>query len=189
MEKFLNVKDDYVLKYAYYREPIAGSKYLDLNFDNLKVNEEVSFEIDSSNKYDDKAVKLYQNDFHLGYVHKNYIQEMIQVYSKRKDYKIEIMLNKVDIEKLELGFQIAFYQKYNNRTINILNRFMINAESIENKYYNLRKNKTTNQYYLLENNYVLTNSEVKKIKPYFDNHAFILFKGKKDNQIEVLIVI
>ena len=65
MEKFLNVKDDYVLKYAYYREPIAGTKYLDLNFDNLKVNEEVSFEIDSSNKYDDKAVKLYQNVFHL----------------------------------------------------------------------------------------------------------------------------
>ena len=103
MEKFLNVKDDYVLKYAYYRESIAGTKYLDLNFDNLIVNEEVSFEIDSSNKYDDKAVKLYQNDFHLGYVHKNYIQEMIQVYSKRKDYKVEIILNKVDVEKLDVS--------------------------------------------------------------------------------------
>ena len=38
MNKFLNVKDDYILKYAYYREHIAGTKYLDLNFDNLKLN-------------------------------------------------------------------------------------------------------------------------------------------------------
>ena len=34
MNKFLNVKDDYILKYAYYREHIAGSKYLDLNLTN-----------------------------------------------------------------------------------------------------------------------------------------------------------
>lgn len=189
MDKFLNVIDDYILKYAYYREPIAGSKYLDINFQDLKNNNVINYEIDSMNKYDDNAIKLFMNDIHLGYVHKNYIQEMIQVYHKRKDYKIEIHLNKIDVEKEELGFQIAFYQKYNNRTFNILNRFNIECECLENKYYNLRKNKTLNQYYLLENNYILSSSEVKKIKLYLDNNAFVLFKGNSNNTIEVLIVI
>ena len=39
MDKFLNVIDDYILKYAYYREPIAGSKYLDINFQSLKTSD------------------------------------------------------------------------------------------------------------------------------------------------------
>ena len=118
MDKFLNVIDDYILKYAYYREPIAGSKYLDINFQDLKNNNVINYEIDSMNKYDDNAIKLFMNDIHLGYVHKNYIQEMIQVYHKRKDYKIEIHLNKIDVEKEELGFQIAFYD-------NVVNLFAV----------------------------------------------------------------
>lgn len=189
MNKFLNVIDDYILKYAYYREPIAGSKYLELNLDLLKINEPITYEIDTNNKYDDKAVRLLQNGILLGYVHKNYIQEMIQTYHKRKDYKIEISLNKINIEKEELGFQIAFYQKYNNKSFNVLNRFNINCEAVENKFYNLKKNKFTNQYFIEENNYILSNSEVKKIKMYLDNNAFVLLKGKENNTLEVLIVI
>ena len=189
MNKFLNVKDDYILKYAYYREHIAGSKYLDLNFDNLKLNSTLEFEIDSNNKYDSNAIKLYQDGLHLGYVHKNYIQEMILSYDKRKDYKIELVLNKLDIENLYLGFQVAFYQKYNNKSFNILNRFNIECECVENKYYNLRKNKRLNTYYIEENNYVFKENDKNKIKSYLDNNAFVLLKGKKDNIIEVIIVI
>ena len=40
-----------------------------------------------------------------------------------------------------------------------------------------------------ENNYVFKESEKNKIKSYLDNNAFVLLKGKKDNIIEVIIVI
>ena len=188
MNKFLNVKDNYLLKYAYYREPIAGSKYLDLNLSELKLNESIEFEIDPNNKYDENAIKLFQNGIHLGYIHKNYIQEMVLSYNKREDYKIELILNKLEIENEELGFQIGFYQRYNSKSFNILNRFTIKCDSIENKYYNLRKNKRLNQYYIEENKYILKNEEANKIKFYIDNSAFVLLKGKKEG-IEVLIVI
>lgn len=188
MNKFLNAKDDYILKYAYYREPIAGSKYLDINLNSLKLNEEIEFEIDPNNKYDNNAIKLFQNGVHLGYIHKNYIQEMVLSYSKREDYKIELILNKLDLEKEELGFQIAFYQRYNTKSFNILNRFIIKCDSKENKYYNLRKNKRLNQYYIEENKYIFNNEEKEKIKFYLDNNSFILLKGRKEG-IEVLIVI
>ena len=188
MNKFLNVKDNYLLKYAYYREPVAGSKYLDLNLSELKLNEPIEYEIDPNNKYDENAIKLFQNGIHLGYIHKNYIQEMVVSYNKREDYKIELILNKLDIEKEELGFQIGFYQRYNSKSFNILNRFSFKCDSVENKFYNLRKNKKINQYFIEENKYILNNEETKKIKFYLDNNAFVLLKGKKDS-IEVLIVI
>ena len=113
---------------------------------------------------------------------------MVLSYNKREDYKIELILNKLDIENEELGFQIGFYQRYNSKSFNILNRFMIKCDSIENKYYNLRKNKRLNQYYIEENNYILKNEDANKIKFYVDNSAFVLLKGKKEG-IEVLIVI
>ena len=74
MNKFLDVIDDYILKYAYYREPVAGSKYLDINLNDLNSFDPVVYEIDKNNEFDDKAIKLYQNNIHIGYVHKNYIQ-------------------------------------------------------------------------------------------------------------------
>ena len=80
MDKFINVIDDYILKYAYYREPVAGSKYLDLNLNELKEGVSIEFEIDSNNTHDDKAIKLFQNNIHIGYVHKNYIQDMVLFY-------------------------------------------------------------------------------------------------------------
>ena len=189
MNKFLNVIDDYLLKYAYYREPVAGSKYLELNLNNLNLSDPIDYEIDSLNKYDDKAIKLFQNNIHIGYVHKNYIQEMIQTYSKRKDYKIEILLNKIDIENEEIIYQIAFYQKYNNKSFNILNRFSVNSNAIKDKYYNLRKNKRTNQYYIEETGYIFNSEESNMIKSYLDINAFALLKGQSNNRIEVLFVI
>ena len=150
-----------------------------------KLNE---IKIDSNNKYDENAIKLFQNGIHLGYIHKNYIQEMVLSYNKKEDYKIELILNKLDIENEELGFQIGFYQRYNSKSFNILNRFIIKCDSIENKYYNLRKNKRLNQYYIEENKYNLKSEEANKIKFYIDNSAFVLLKGKKEG-IEVLIVI
>lgn len=189
MNKFLSVIDDYILKYAYYREPVAGSKYLELNLNNLNLGEPLDYEIDLNNQYDDKAIKLYQGNIHIGYVHKNYIQEMVQVYSNRKDYKIEISLNRIDIEKEELIYQIAFYQKYNTKTFNILNRFSVNANAIKDKYYNLRKNKRTNQYYIEETGYIFNSEEINKIKNYIDINAFVLLKGQANNRIEVIFVI
>ena len=189
MNKFINVIDDYLLKYAYYREPVAGSKYLDINFDELKEGVSIEFEIDSSNTHDENAIKLYQNNIHIGYVHKNYIQDMIQTYSKKREYKIEIILNKIDIEKEELTFQIGFYQKYNTVSFNILNRFSVNSNAINNKYYNLRKNKKTNQYYIEETGYIFSSEENDKIKNYLDINAFVVLKGQVNNTIEVLFVI
>lgn len=189
MNKFLNVIDDYLLKYAYYREPVAGSKYLDLNLNELKEGVTIDYEIDNNNAHDERAIKLYQNDIHIGYVHKNYIQDMIQAYSNRKGYKIEIILNKIDLEKEELTFQIGFYQKYNAHTFNILNRFSVNSNSIKDKFYNLRKNKKTNQYYIEETGYIFNNEESNKLKNYLDIHAFVLLKGQANNRIEVLFVI
>ena len=189
MDKFINVIDDYVLKYAYYREVIAGTKYLDLDIQELSEGIILTYEIDLSNEYDSNAIKLKYNDLLLGYVHKNYIQEMIQSYSKRKNFKIEIILNKINIEKGELGYQIAFYQKYSNRFFNILNRFKIECDAVENKYYKLRKDKRTNQYYIVENGYIFKSEKSKLINQYLENYASVLLKGVSNKEIEVIVVV
>ena len=53
MNKFLNVIDDYLLKYAYYREPVAGTKYLDLNLNELKEGVTIDYEIDNNGSVED----------------------------------------------------------------------------------------------------------------------------------------
>ena len=190
MNKFLDVIDDYILKYAYYREPVAGSKYLDINLNDLNSFDPVVYEIDKNNEYDDKAIKLYQNNIHIGYVHKNYIQEMILSYSKRKNFKIEIYLSKIDFNKEEIRFQIGFYRKYSSTSFATLSRFALEVEGVKKGvYYNIRKNKRANSYYIKELDYVFNTEDSLKIKEYLDNYAYALQIGKDDNKLEVIFVI
>lgn len=116
---FEDTKDGYVLKWAYYNENIAGSRYLNIPYNDLKLGAKLTLVKDNKNSYDPNAIKVLYENKHLGYIHKNHIQEMFNKYSENDSFLIEAKLNSIDATNCKLQLQIGFYQKFSNEAFQI----------------------------------------------------------------------
>jgi hypothetical protein len=116
---FVDTKKGYVLRWAYYNENIAGSRYLNIPYKDLIIGSKLTLVKDENNQYDKNAIKVLYEDKHLGYIHKNHIQEMFNKYSEDETFKIEAILNSIDETNARLQLQIGFYQMFNKETFQI----------------------------------------------------------------------
>lgn len=116
---FVDTKDGYVLKWAYYNENIAGCRYLNVPYKELKIGANLTLVKDQNNAHDKNAIKVYYENKHIGYIHKNHIQEMFNNYSENESFIIETKLNSIDEANCRLQLQIGFYQKFSNEAFKI----------------------------------------------------------------------
>ena len=124
---FEDTKDGYVLKWAYYNENIAGSRYLNIPFKELKIGAKLTLVKDQTNAYDKNAIKVLYENKHIGYIHKNHIQEMFNKYSENESFIIETKLNSIDETNCRLQLQIGFYQKFSKEAFQINQIIKCNA--------------------------------------------------------------
>jgi hypothetical protein len=140
---FSNSKAGYVLKWAYYNENIAGCRYLNIPYNELETGKPLTLVKDESNSHDKNAIKVMYGNIHLGYIHKNNIQEMFNKYSEQEDYVIEVRLNSIDEVNKKLQLEIGFYQKFdlNKFSINQFVRFVpVNTLAGQKEWENIRLN-------------------------------------------------
>lgn len=98
------------LKYFYDDENIAGVQHRDLDFSKINISH-IRFEFEPNNQYDSNAIRIYQGDIFLGYVHKGRTNEMIHSYLKNPDWDIYAKINTIDEANQALKYQIAFYKQ------------------------------------------------------------------------------
>ena len=110
---FEDTKNGYVLKWAYYNENIAGARYLNIPYKELEIGSNLTLVKDQNNAHDKNAIKVLYEGKHIGYIHKNHIQEMFNKYSENESFLIEVRLNSIDEANSRLQLQIGFYQKFN----------------------------------------------------------------------------
>jgi hypothetical protein len=116
---FEDTKNGYVLKWAYYNENIAGARYLNIPYKELEIGSNLTLVKDKKNAHDKNAIKVLYEGKHIGYIHKNHIQEMFNKYSEDETFKIEAILNSIDETNARLQLQIGFYQMFNKETFQI----------------------------------------------------------------------
>lgn len=116
---FEDSKEGYVLKWAYYNENVAGSRYLNVPYKDLKVGTQLELVKDKLNIHDKNAIKVFYGKNHIGYIHKNHIQEMFNKYSEDERFVIETRLNSIDETNARLQLQIGFYQAFNTDSFKI----------------------------------------------------------------------
>ena len=104
---------NYILKYKYSNEKIAGVKYQKIDYSKLDFNLHLDFEEELDNQYDHNAIKIYQGKIFLGYVHKGFIQEMLKKYLNKDEYCCLAYLTLIDEENKKLNYQISFYKEFN----------------------------------------------------------------------------
>lgn len=71
---------------------IASLSHLDLSTDCINEGDKLRFVLDPTNKFDDKAVKLYENDLFIGYVKRGHNQ----FFYKVKPEEVEIKVTKIE---------------------------------------------------------------------------------------------
>lgn len=116
---FDDTKGGYVLKWAYYNENIAGCRYLNIPYKELKVGSTLRLVKDKLNAHDKNAIKVFYENHHVGFIHKNHIQEMFNKYSEDENYIIEVKLNSIDETNCRLQLQIGFYQLFNEKAFRV----------------------------------------------------------------------
>lgn len=110
---FDDIKGAYILKWAYYNENVAGSRYLKIDYSKLECGEKVELVLDPTNPHDPNAIRILFKGQHLGYIHKNYIQEMFLKYHGSDEFYIEARLNSIDEKNGKMQIQIGFYKCFN----------------------------------------------------------------------------
>ena len=103
--------DNLFLKYFYDNENIAGVQHRSLDFSKIKISH-IRFEFEPDNQYDRNAIRIYQGDIFLGYVHKDCrTSEMIHSYLNKQNWEIHAKINTIDEANQVLKYQIAFYKQ------------------------------------------------------------------------------
>ena len=159
---FAGTKEGYVLKWAFYNENVAGSRYLNIPYRDLKVGSKLTLVKDKSNQYDQNAIKVLYGNIHLGFIHKNKIQEMFNKYSEDSSYSIEVRLNSVDEVNKKLQLEIGFYQQFSQDKfdINQLIKFVVvNTKNHQDDWNNVHVNDYV-QVEFDESGYVYKNQKV-----------------------------
>ena len=136
---FEDTKNGYVLKWAYYNENIAGCRYLNIPYKELQIGSSLTLIKDQNNPHDKNAIKVFYEDKHIGYIHKNHIQEMFNKYSENESFLIEASLNSIDETNTRLQLQIGFYQMFNKESFNI-NQVIKSVVIKTNEYQSVWKN-------------------------------------------------
>lgn len=101
----------YFLKYFYENENVAGVQHRSLDFSKISISH-IRFEFEPNNQYDHNAIRIYQGDIFLGYVHKDCrTNEMIHSYLNKQNWQIYAKINTIDEANQTLKYQIAFYKE------------------------------------------------------------------------------
>lgn len=140
---FDDTKNGYVLKWAYYNENIAGSRYLNIPYKELEIGSSLTLIKDKNNAYDKNAIKVFYENKHIGYIHKNHIQEMFNKYSEDETFLIEAKLNSIDEANTRLQLQIGFYQKFNQEAFSVnqvIKCIVVNTSSYQEAWKSVRVN-------------------------------------------------
>lgn len=138
---FDDTKNGYVLKWAYYNENIAGSRYLNIPYKELEIGSSLTLIKDKNNAYDKNAIKVFYENKHIGYIHKNHIQEMFNKYSEDETFLIEAKLNSIDEANTRLQLQIGFYQKFNQEAFSVnqvIKCIVVNTSSYQEAWKSVR---------------------------------------------------
>lgn len=103
--------EDYKLKYSYERDICFIDK---ANFDKVvgHAGEQLTFEFEEDNPYDEKAVKILLNDEHIGYVYKGQTQDMIHDWV-RKDWELAAHVDRYFPDEKRATYKIGFYVPMN----------------------------------------------------------------------------
>ncbi len=140
---FEDTKGGYVLKWAYYNENIAGCRYLNIPYKELKVGVKLRLVKDKLNAHDKNAIKVFYENYHIGFIHKNHIQEMFNKYSENDNFIIEVKLNSIDEANCRLQLQIGFYQLFNNESFyinQVIKGVIINTSDKQEAWKNIHVN-------------------------------------------------
>lgn len=116
LENFIR---QYILKYRYSNESIAGVEYQEIDYSKLDFNLHLDFKEETDNQYDHNAIKIYQNKIFLGYVHKGFMQDMLKKYLNKDEYCCLAFLTLIDEENKILNYEISFYKEFNEDDFNI----------------------------------------------------------------------
>ena len=142
---FDEVKEGYILKWSYYNEQIAGTRYLNIDYSKLKCGDELRLEKDPLNAHDKNAIKVYYKEMHIGFIHKNYIQEMFNKYSVDETFRIYVRLNSINEAEKRLSLEIGFYKRFEKKDYPILaiykcaiydtDKYLSNWDKVSNNEY------------------------------------------------------
>lgn len=81
------------------------------NLNSIKLNHQARFVVEENNNYDKNAVAIYQRDKKIGYLYNGNIKDMIIKYAiSNDDYKVYMVINKIDKEQNIIEIKIGFYK-------------------------------------------------------------------------------
>lgn len=109
---FKTFVEEFKLSKIYYDTSVVGTKYRNIDYSKIKLSDFVILKIDNNNKYDNKAIAIYCNNIHIGYLKsKTKIQDVIFAKLKFDSYFIFGKINYIVPNENIINIDIAIYEK------------------------------------------------------------------------------
>lgn len=103
------------------------------NFNSIMLNHQVRYVIEKNNIYDKNDIAIYQRDKKIGYLYNGNIKDMIIKYAaSNDDYKVYMVVNKVDEDQNIIEIKIGFYRNLETSTnIDKFDTILVQSKYIE----------------------------------------------------------
>ena len=130
---FMEVIDNWILKWKYMDVLIAGTCYRNIDYSKLSFNTTIKLKKEPDNVYDNNAIQIFQGDLFLGYMPKGTLQNMLNKYLDNENYFVFSKLSLIDETDQKLQIQIAFYKEIDKKDYKSYQKVVANLTKTSKK--------------------------------------------------------